>query len=177
MSSLPTVIRAVSFLLIIILITLISPSCEENIIEIPKYCTDAPDLNFNNAELLLYTDVTSVRIISAVSDGRFQGDSIAVKSGDYFKLASIEGQICKDLTTTIYVRYMDTTDNSRLKIEARDSLSQIAGKIFYCPEVNNCTYTQIGRVIGYITEQYNGFFYSPLVSGYYRINPYYFSNK
>jgi len=169
----PIAVRTSNFLLIIITIILISPSCEDDIIQIPKFCTEAPDLNFNSADLILYSEITSYRTILATSDGRIQGDSIAIKSGSFNKLATIEGIICKDLTATINIRYIDTVDNSRLKIEAKDSLNQIVGKIFYCPDVSNCSYTQIGRIMGYITNEYNGFFYSPLVNGYYRISPHY----
>ena len=66
---------------------------------------------------------------------------------------------------------MDTVDNSGLKIEARDFSSLITGKIYYCTDAKNCIYVEIGRVMGWVTDAFIGFFYSPFVNGAFRIIP------
>lgn len=150
-------------------------SCNEDVIEIevPKLCSENPELSFNSANLILQSEITSERPIIISLGGFIRCDSISIKHGDYEKLASVDGLICSDLRTSLNIRYLDTADNSNLKIDARDSLSLITGKIFYCPDKSNCTYLEIGRIMGWITDIFTGFYYSPLANGSFRIVPNY----
>lgn len=165
----PAILRTIYLLTFAVLIFLILPSCEDNIIYINKFCDEYADLDFNSVIFTIHSDITVGRTINITPDGRFSCDGISVKSGDYLKTAEFQGAVCKGKTAWINVNYLDTNDNSSLRIEAKDSLTYLTGKIFYCPDKSNCSYIQIGRILGFNTGSYEGFFYTPLVNGYFTI--------
>ncbi len=152
----------------IILFALVFSSCEEELIVIPKPCTEEPELSYSYVNLKLITDIESGSIITVDHKGLIYGDNLMIKRGSLQRNATVSGYICKDNRFYLEVVYNDAADNSRLRIEGGPIAgNSVPGKLYYCSNINNnCSFTQIGGINGsYSGNTGAGSFLSPLFSG------------
>ena len=137
-------------LLFIGLFILIYEGCEENIVNLPKLCSEEPEFTYTEFKLTIITDDTCLVAVTVDNRGVIFAEYIIIERNGIRKSANIGGYICKDTRFYIDVIYNDTANNSRLKLEGGPIVQNtVAGKIFYCPnENNNCNFVQIGAFSG-----------------------------
>lgn len=154
-------------ILLAIALSIIVFSCDEELVVIPKPCSEEPDLPFRSIDFNIMTDITSSSYVTVNKNGTFYGDNISIKRNGILKKAKISGYTCKDAHFTVYVVYKDTVDNSILKIEGGYSSNLITARIYYCSNFNNlCTFTDIGGVNASYSGTYGaGSFFTPRFDG------------
>ncbi len=144
-------------------------SCNEDTFVIPKPCSGDITSYIRSATLQLGTEITSNDIITVSTTGFLSGDSIRIQQDNVKRTASVKGQMCSSAEATIIVNYTDTTDNSGLKIDCHNNNSTLTGEIYYCANINNCSYTQIGHLTGIYSDHFQGNFYTPLFLGWFSV--------
>lgn len=155
-------------MLFIILMAVLAAGCEENIVELPKLCTEEPEISYSNFQLSILTDDTCTVQVNIDQRGLFFAENIIINRNNISKSANIAGYICRDTRFYVSVTYNDTANTSKLKIEGGPLTGNaIPGKIFYCPNENSiCNFVQIGNISGSYSGNIGiGVFFSPLFSG------------
>jgi len=143
-------------------------SCSNEEIFIPKPCTEEPSLSSNTASIFLNTDTSVYRTFEVSNTGIFYCDSLIVKKAGIVKNAYIYGALCRNNSAEISIVYKDTTDNSRLKISARQySDNNFGGEILYSQ--NGVNFIQIGVLSGIVGYGFEGEFNSPLFYGSFNV--------
>ncbi len=142
-------------------------SCQEDIV-VKKLCTEEPDLPFSKVFLSITVDsVTTLDTINVDNKGFIYADNVRIISSTRSKNAKIGGYICNEPNFYVDVKYNDTLDNSRLRMEGRWAANAVNIDIYYCLNLNNsCTFVKIGQGFGSIAG-YRGFvmFNTPLYTG------------
>jgi hypothetical protein len=161
--------------ILILTISILIYSCQEDNIVITKLCTEEPTFAFKKARMLLVSEINSESIIYIYPNGRVSGENIKLRQYGISNTFSVEGYICKDKKLFLNVFCVDTTVTSKLKLEG-EQIGQysISGKLYYCQNLNNqCHFEEIGHFSGGFTILFEGSYTSPLFSGYFQIFPIY----
>ena len=101
---------------------------------------------------------------------------IRVSYAGFAKNYSFHGFLHTDTSVTVNIAPIDSLAKDRLKLEAKVTGITIAGKIYYCPDADNCSFVEIGNMYGHTwfylpSNHFVGFYYSPLFYGEFDIQP------
>lgn len=159
--------RKISAILIFLLLLY---SCKEDNIIIPK-AGDTP-FTFTRARIELIADgETNIGFVKINLLGYVICDSIRISYNGFARTYSFIGTIDNDTSVSIIVTPKDSAANDRLKLNAKQTGSILTGSLLYCNNASNCSYTEIGNIIGFYTNRFEGFYYTPLFLGEYYIYP------
>lgn len=146
-----------SFLLVFI------TSCSDDVIQIPQGGTQVflPTL----WNLKLQADITTEANVRLNQLGIITCDSIQISFGGFTKDYYFLGVLQSDSSASIDIAPLDSSVSSKLKLEVKQKGTAVIGQLFYCDNLNNCDYVEIGHLTGYYSYRYEGFYYSPLFYG------------
>ncbi|HMT12404.1 MAG TPA: hypothetical protein PKA39_12370 [Ignavibacteria bacterium] len=149
------------------LMLLLISGCIDNDIIIEKSCTEPSDFSPTDVKMFLTTSISIERTFKIERTGYFKCENIPVKQDSLNKNISFHGFICKDNIVEMFIDFNDSLTNSKIKVNVKQtSPYSFSGKIYYCSNENNvCDYSEIGFVIGGITEKYQASFVTPIFSG------------
>jgi len=154
----------------VLLLMLLLYSCKEDNIVIPK-AGDTP-FAFTRARIELFAEgVTNIGFVKINLLGYVICDSIRISYSGFSRDYSFIGTINSDTSISIIVTPKDSVANDRLKLNAKQTGSILTGSLLYCDNASNCNYSEIGNIIGFYTNRFEGFYYTPLFLGEYYVYP------
>lgn len=159
--------RKISAILIFLLLLY---SCKEDNIVIPK-AGDTP-FSFIRARIELIAEgETNIGFVKINLLGYVICDSIRISYNGFARTYSFIGTIDNDTSVSIIVTPKDSAANDRLKLNAKQTGSILTGSLLYCDNASDCNYAEIGNIIGFYTNRFEGFYYTPLFLGEYYVYP------
>lgn len=145
-------------------------SCKEDNIVVPK-AGDTP-FSFTRARIELIADgQINIGYIRINYLGYVICDSIRISYQGFSREYSFIGSINSDTSISVIVTPKDSAVSDKLKLNAKQSGNILTGTLLYCENSSNCNFTEIGSIIGFYTNRYEGFYYSPLFLGEYYVYP------
>lgn len=154
----------------LLFISILLMSCKEDLINVPK-AGESP-FSFSKARIELISDgTTNIGYITINQLGYVICDSIRISYSNFNKEYSFIGNIKTDSSISIILTPKDSAANDKLIFNAKQTGINTAGSLLYCEDKNNCSLVEIGHIIGYFTNRFEGFYYSPLFLGEYYVYP------
>lgn len=157
-------------LLIVIIFSITFFSCNDDQINVPKVGSSPYD--FNNARIeLISNGEINIGYITINQLGYVICDSIRITYDNFSKDYSFIGSIQSDSSISIIITPKDTTANDKIKFTAKQTGVMTTGSLQYCNDHSNCEFTEIGHIVGFFTNRFEGFYYTPLFLGEYYVYP------
>jgi hypothetical protein len=156
-------------LLHIFLLIIFFAGCSDDVIQIPQGGSQV--YPFELWTLQLRSDITTESEVTFDQLGFITCDSIAISYNGFVKDFYCIGIMRSDSSASIDIAPLDSTVRSKLKLEARQDGTTLSGEILYCDDYDNCNFTEIGHIIGFYTNKFEGFYYSPAFYGEFYVIP------